>query len=175
MALAFVVPFRLMVHEGVTEFQQSLDVPVRGASFVESFGVHGLERHLISQHQWRAIGRRPERLQLRVGPGRDRGPIVTGTLELQVQLVDRGFQKRDGGDDGSRDAGPVAGHSLGAYRGGATGLDALRHRDEVAGRQQVLALEAVLDAPRWAGGCGGNGLRAQAAAVNRTWQNEWSG
>jgi hypothetical protein len=66
-------------------------------------------------------------------------------------------------------------HSLGANGGGATGLDSLRHRYEVAGCEQVLALKAVLEAPRWTGGRGGYSLRAQAAAVNRTWQNEESG
>src|SRR5688572_8194593 len=65
-------------------------------------------------------------------------------------------------------------HALRAHGGDATGLDPLRHRDEVAGRQKVLVLKAVLEAPRWAGGCGGYRLRAQAAAVNRLWHNELS-
>jgi hypothetical protein len=30
----------------------------------------------------------------------------------------------------------------------------------------MLALKAVVDTQRWAGGCGGNGLNAQLAAVN---------
>lgn len=172
MPLAFIVPLGLVVHECVAEFEQSLDVPVRGASLVEAFGVDGLKRHLIAEHQRRTVGRGPECFELRVGPRRDRGPVVSGTLELQVQLVDGRFQKRDGRDNGSCDAGPMARHSLGAHRRGAAGLDTLRHRDEVAGSQQVLALEAVLDAPRNAGGCGRDRLCAKAAAFCRTGQNE---
>ena len=152
MPLAFVVPLRLVMDEGVPEFEQSFDVLVRGAPFIEAFGVDGLQRHLIAEQQGRTIGRWPECFELRVGPRRDRGPVVSGALELQVQLVDGGFQERNRRDDGSGNTGPVARHSLGAHRCGTARLDSLRHRDEVAGSQQMLSLEAVFNAPRQAGG-----------------------
>lgn len=65
-------------------------------------------------------------------------------------------------------------HALEAHAGGATRFDPPRHCDEVTGRQQVLALEAVFDARGWAGRGGGYGLCAKAAAVIRLWQNEGS-
>jgi hypothetical protein len=46
--LPFVVPLRLMMHEGVTELQQPLYVPVRRPAFVEALGVDRLERRLIA-------------------------------------------------------------------------------------------------------------------------------
>src|SRR5687768_10388010 len=87
MPLAFIVTLRLVVHEGVAEFEQSLHVLVRGASFIEALCVDGLERHLVTEHQRRSFSGWPERLQLRVGLGWDRAPVVSGALELQVQLV----------------------------------------------------------------------------------------
>jgi hypothetical protein len=66
----------------------------------------------------------------------------------------------------------MACHSLWAYGFHASGLDPLRQGDEVARGQQMLALKAVINAHRKAGGCGGNGLRAQAAAIKRLWQGE---
>jgi len=97
------------------------------------------------------------------------------SAHLQVQFVDRRFQKRDGGDDGPGDAGAMSRHPFRANGGRATRLDPLGHRDEVAGGEQVLALETVVDPLARSDGWGGNGLCAQAAAINCSWQNEWSG
>ena len=51
MSLAFIVPLWLMVHEGVPEFEQSLHVPVRGASLIKALGIDGLQRDLIAECQ----------------------------------------------------------------------------------------------------------------------------
>lgn len=55
MPLAFIMPLWLMVHEGVSKFEQSFDVPVRGTSFIETLGVDGLQRDLIAQCQRCAV------------------------------------------------------------------------------------------------------------------------
>ena len=55
MALAFIVPLRLMMHESIPELEQSLDVLVRGAPLIEALGVDRLQRYLVAQRQRRAF------------------------------------------------------------------------------------------------------------------------